>query len=183
MPRATLTFPTLGRALASLLIDCTLRLGGGLEAPAPGGSGVPQHSAIRPPSPTFQGCPGQGCPYPIPDLLRVALAMPYSLGCNPCSGRGLGGGSKSVSTCGGVPRSLGERGVSALLRGREARPGVSCTPPSGGEGGQQCGGPNSCEARTCYPAGSGREKWAQMVLFAVLPGQGLGRRAGEYCGH
>lgn len=37
--------------------------------------------------------------------------------------------------------------------------------------------PNTGEARKCHPAGSGSEKWAQMVLLTPLPSQGLGIRA------
>lgn len=46
--------------------------------------------------------------------------------------------------------------------------------------------PRAGETRKCHPAGVGGEKWAQMVLFAPLPCQGLvhsGSRAGECCGH
>lgn len=53
LPEATLTFPTLGRAPASLFIDSTLRLGGSwkhlLQA-------VPEFSATQaPPQPNFHG--------------------------------------------------------------------------------------------------------------------------------
>lgn len=37
--------------------------------------------------------------------------------------------------------------------------------------------PSAGEARKCHPAGSGSEKWAQMVLFTPISSQGLGTRA------
>lgn len=37
--------------------------------------------------------------------------------------------------------------------------------------------PSAGEARKCHPAGSGSEKWAQMVLFTPLSSLGLGTRA------
>lgn len=187
MPGATLTFPTLEKAPASLCIDCTLRLGGSWKHLLQAGPEFSCHSATQAPSPTFLGHPCRRCPYPCPDLQQVPLATPRSLGCDPRAGRGLGGGPKSVPMCGGGPiEAAGERCVHPRCVAGKLTPEPHAYPHPEERLGSRMVAPSAGQARKCLPAGVGSERWAQMVLFALLPGQGLvhsGRRARECCGH
>lgn len=87
-------------------------LGGGWKHLLHAGPEFSCHSATRDPSPTF---PSSDVPIPVSVFCRSHWLHHTALHATPCSGRGLSGGTESVSTCSGVRWRLRERGVSALV--------------------------------------------------------------------